>query len=181
MSEAACLRALSSSALRSWRPNANASGTGTALPIWRCLLCTLPYSRKLSGKPCERKMPRHLPCNSPSSQEDRLQHRLWDGTLPQRLKTAAQNGTCREQTSTCARAHSRTLTMRSWSGWNTWPTCAQCTNLKLPSIHDGIPTASEPPSCPDLARKDSICMKSSRPSAGASGILTGKGLGEVKE
>lgn len=34
-------------------------------------------------------------------------------------RPCTQRGPCR----TCARAHSRTDTMRSCSGWNTWPTC----------------------------------------------------------
>ena len=38
----ACLSAVSWSAALSCRPREYARGTGTAFPIWRCLLCTLP-------------------------------------------------------------------------------------------------------------------------------------------
>lgn len=44
--------ALASKAFRSWCPREAASGGGTALPIWRCLLWTLPQNWKSSGKPC---------------------------------------------------------------------------------------------------------------------------------
>ena len=44
--------ALASRAFRSWFPREAASGGGTALPIWRCLLWTLPQNWKSSGKPC---------------------------------------------------------------------------------------------------------------------------------
>jgi len=44
--------ALASRAFRSWCPREAASGGGTALPIWRCLLWTLPQNWKSSGKPC---------------------------------------------------------------------------------------------------------------------------------
>ena len=39
---AASRSALACSAVRRQRPRLAASGTGTALPIWRCLLCTVP-------------------------------------------------------------------------------------------------------------------------------------------
>ncbi len=48
--------ALASRALRSWCPREAASGGGTALPIWRCLLWTLPQNWKSSGNPCIHKV-----------------------------------------------------------------------------------------------------------------------------